>query len=101
MWAQVDAAKVRGTVDSLLACLAQDDPGLLCPLAATLITPTRVTAEHYISDLHSLTADSQDPNPNIKSNVERFVWNFLALRMASGPAKNADGRLCSRYATCM
>ncbi|KAK9823947.1 hypothetical protein WJX72_006597 [[Myrmecia] bisecta] len=88
---QVDAVKVRSTVDSLIACLVKADPGLTCPLSLSLILPTRVQAEHYISDMHSLTADSQDPNPNIKSNIERFVWNFLALRTSSGPAKNADG----------
>ena len=27
----------------------------------------------------------------LKKDVERFLWNFLALRTSSGPAVGADG----------
>lgn len=33
----------------------------------------------------------QDPSLVLKKDMERFLWNFLALRTSSGPAVGADG----------
>lgn len=33
----------------------------------------------------------QDPSLVLKKDVERFLWNFMALRTSSGPAVGADG----------
>ena len=33
----------------------------------------------------------QDPSLVLKKDVERFLWNFLALRTSSGPAVDVDG----------
>ena len=39
----------------------------------------------------SPAVDLQDPSLFLKKDVERFLWNFLALRTSSGPAVAADG----------
>ena len=39
---------------------------------------------HYIGTLPALGQDGQDPNPFLKKDVERFLWNFLAARTAMG-----------------
>ncbi len=34
---------------------------------------------------------TQDPSLVLEKDVERFLWNFLALRTSSGPTVGADG----------
>ncbi len=66
------------------------DAGLECPLAKQLISATQATPEHYLTVLRSPTKDDQDPDPAAKSNMERFLWNFLALRTSLGPGRRKD-----------
>ena len=33
----------------------------------------------------------KDPDVYVKNDLSRFIWNFLALRTASGPARLASG----------
>lgn len=62
--------------------------GLECPLATRLISATQKNPEHYLTVLRSPTKDDQDPDPAAKSNLERFLWNFLALRTSVGPGSS-------------
>ena len=82
---QVNTTALAGVVDELISCLMTADPGLTCPLAARLMTATG-PAEHYIGVLRSPTRDSQDPDPAVKGNLARFLWNFLADRTAEVPS---------------
>ena len=43
----------------------------------------------------------QDPSLFLKKDVERFLWNFLALRTSSGPAVGADGKTAKPDPHCM
>ena len=72
---------MRETVEALLDCLVRPEPGLTACNAAAGIS-VFAPAEHYVSVLRTLTADDQDPNPYIKNNVARFLWNFLATATA-------------------
>ncbi|CAL5224917.1 g7683 [Coccomyxa viridis] len=89
---KVRSEAVRATVESLMDCLLKS--GLTCGLAGSLISPvSRGEPAHYISTLYQLGQDSQDPSLVLKKDMERFLWNFLALRTSSGPAVGADGML--------
>ena len=110
----MDEAAVEATVQTCLACLSPGGPGLACPLAQRLITAVEPGAPHYIGVLHTLTEDSQvwdlvkvtestrdllyvskhmqDPNLLVKSDLARFLFNFLALRLSIGPANLASGK---------
>eukprot|EP00884_Botryococcus_braunii_P020474 jgi/Botrbrau1/710/Bobra.160_2s0033.1 len=89
---KVDENEVAATVEELVACLVKEQPGLGCGLARSLTTVLAPSASsHYIGILFSLTEDSQEPDQAIKSDVARFLWNFLALRTAAGPGKLAGG----------
>ncbi|KAK9827925.1 hypothetical protein WJX74_009599 [Apatococcus lobatus] len=59
--------------------------GLDCPLARGSSAQPRNSPEHYLTVLRSPSADDQDPDPAAKSNLEQFLWNFLALRSTLGP----------------
>src|SRR5579875_3820451 len=76
-----------------LKCLQDTSVGFLRHLAPSLqglMNPVSAgEPAHYISTLPLLGQDAQDPSPFLKKDVERFLWNFLAARTASGPA--ADG----------
>lgn len=37
-----------------------------------------------------MRSEPQEPDQAIKSDMARFLWNFLALRTASGPGQLAD-----------
>ena len=41
----------------------------------------------------------QDPSLYLKKDVERFLWNFLALRTSSGQAAAAQGMKSARCST--
>lgn len=72
---------IAATVEELISCLVAAEPGLSCPLASSLMSGFG-PAEHYISVLRSPTRDSQDPDPAVKGNMARFLWNYLASRTA-------------------
>lgn len=102
--AQVDAAAVQATVAMLAACLLRSDPGLACPLARNLTAVAGdPAAPRYVGILRTLAADAQDPDARVMGDVARLLWNFLALRTASGPARLASGaRLqCAPHLPCM
>ncbi|DBA69331.1 TPA: hypothetical protein ACH3X2_012908 [Trebouxia sp. C0005] len=88
---KVDEAAVHATVTQLIDCLLRDTPGLQCPLGQRFLGSRNAdTVEHYISVLSSLTKDSQEPLPGVKSSVELFIWNFLALSLSRGLASDTD-----------
>mmetsp|Transcript_29393 Transcript_29393/g.82895 ORF Transcript_29393/g.82895 Transcript_29393/m.82895 type:complete len:204 (-) Transcript_29393:473-1084(-) len=45
---------------------------------------------HYVGPLRQLTADSQDPQPAVKGNLERFLWNFLAERTGTNTSARCE-----------
>ena len=57
-------------------------------MATRLISATQENPEHYLTVLRSPTKDDQDLDPAAKSNLERFLWNFLALRTSVGPGSS-------------
>ena len=71
-----------GHLGWLSEALVSPPQGLMNPVSAG-------EPAHYISTLPFLGQDAQDPSPFLKKDIERFLWNFLAARTASGPA--ADG----------
>ena len=74
---------------------------MTCPLAKRLISATQQVPEHYLTVLRSPTKDDQDPDPAAKSNMERFLWNFLALRTAIGPGSRNDSAGVGRSPSCL
>ena len=79
-----------------VATTGQCAAGLQCPLAQQLFAPEPPeTVSHYISDLKSLTKDSQEPNSGVKSATERFIWEFLAQATAK-TAQQAAGTPAQR-----
>ena len=68
-------------VADLVACLVAGAPGLTCPLAAAVMSAFG-PAERYIGVLRSPTRNSQDPDPAVKGNLARFLWNHLASMTA-------------------
>jgi nicastrin len=81
---------LRESVAALAGCLMTDSPGLRCPLAQALMTAAgggRVP--HYVGILNTVTADPQDADPAVKSDVERFIWNYLAV--ATSPDGGGPG----------
>ena len=88
-------------VADLVACIVDDEPGLTCPLAAGLVSAFG-PAERYVGVLRSPSRDSQDPDPAVKGNLARFLWNHMAsvtarvrealafLRDANTPLAAAD-----------
>ena len=48
----------------------------------------------------SMAVRIQDPSLVLKKDVERFLWNFLALRTSSGSAVGADGEICYAQVSC-
>lgn len=79
---QVNTTAVVALVKSLIGCLLRPFPGLQCDLIRDSISAYGPAAERYISVQQPLTQDSQNPDPNSKSNLERFLLNFLAQRTA-------------------
>jgi hypothetical protein len=77
----VDEAAVTETVRALLACLVDWAPGGL-PACSLSGVSAFGAAERYVGVLHSLTSDDQDPDAYVKSNVARFLWDYLANRTA-------------------
>ncbi|CAL8470795.1 g10337 [Coccomyxa elongata] len=108
---KVTRTAVHATVAALVECLLMREPGLGCQLADRLISPvSRGEPMHYISTLPFLGQDSQDPSLALKKDVERFLWNFLASRTASGPVGGSSGkqggcdfssRRCAEGAVCV
>jgi len=73
----VNTSAVTARVADLVACIVEDEPGLLCPLAAGLMSAFG-PAERYVGVLRSPSRDSQDPDPAVKGNLARFLWNHMA-----------------------
>ena len=85
---------MRSQVAQLAACLLQPLPGLQCPLAQRLVSPTQGEAvAHYIGDLRTLSEHSQQPEG--KSSTARFIWgmlaNFTGLASPGGSLHSDEG----------
>lgn len=106
----VDDSKAQNMTNMLVDCLVKSTPSLHCSLAQQLISlqsqsiTSTGQAEHYISTLSTLSEDPQDPDPNAKSNLERFIYNFLALESAIGePVGDGcdnKGKKCNEGLVC-
>lgn len=53
---------------------------------------TEWISENFLWALEWCSQCVQDPSLYLKKDVERFLWNFLALRTSSGLAAAADGK---------
>ena len=95
--AQVNASAVAARVADLVACLVADEPGLTCPLAAGLMSAFG-PAERYVGVLRSPSRDSQNPDPAVKGNLARFLWNHMAsvsARVRDTPASWFPADTCA------
>ena len=80
--AGMNASDVNATVFGLSACLLSADPGMQCPMVQQGLDSTLGDVSLYSS---VLAFGQKNPNKNLqatsgKSDVELFVWNFLATR---------------------
>lgn len=87
---QINPRAVNQTVSQLSDCLLASNMGMTCALARDLITASGAPLQHYIGVLNTLTSDPQDPDPAVKSDLPRFLWNFLAnaTAVSQGPYSN-------------
>eukprot|EP00850_Spirogloea_muscicola_P001661 SM000006S19426 [mRNA] locus=s6:627517:632413:- [translate_table: standard] len=76
-------------VEELLQCFLTSDPGLLCPLVASYITPSSTRASQYSGVF--LGAPSQDPDPAYIHDTIRFAYNFLANKTSAAALGMHDG----------
>ena len=92
---QVNSSAVAARVAELVACIVADEPGLTCPLAAGLMSAFG-PAERYVGVLRSPSrpGDSQDPDPAVKGNLPRFLWNYMASTAAQVGPRCACIRVC-------
>ncbi|KAL4433984.1 hypothetical protein ABPG75_000425 [Micractinium tetrahymenae] len=87
----VNYTAVQATVQELMQCLMNATRGLGCPIAEAMMTPVNPGhLSHYIGILRSLTADPQTPDANMKSDYERFLWNWLAFATRPKPPSNSS-----------
>ncbi|KAL4441829.1 hypothetical protein ABPG77_003745 [Micractinium sp. CCAP 211/92] len=87
----VNYTAVQASVQGLMQCLMNTTQGLGCPFAQAMMTPvSQGHLSHYIGILRSLTADPQTPDANIKSDYERFLWNWLAFATRPKPPGNSS-----------
>jgi nicastrin len=107
----VNETFVLETVEELSGCLMTSNPGLYCSLSTDVITPAYgPVPSHYVGILRWPTSDPQNPDPNSKKDVERFIWNYLAFATSGTDPRinnnenkgDADGDgdvvvLCSPY----
>ncbi len=76
----------------LAQCLLRGEPGLACPLARALTAlPADPAAPAYVGILRPVAGDEAEPDVRAVAGVARFVWNFLAVHTAAGPARLASG----------
>jgi nicastrin len=86
----LNRTRLRATVAALAACLgdrAGAGEGLRCPLAGAVLAPEAAGAgapPAYVGILRAPPLDAQRPDD--KSDLQRFVWGFLAAAAAAAPA---------------
>ncbi|CAI5968693.1 unnamed protein product [Closterium sp. NIES-65] len=90
-------------ISNLVLCLLSPSPGLLCPLASSLLTPRDPAPSHYagvflgvppsISPSSSSPPSSAASSPPLDTlaDTPRFVWNFLAKTTAVKPRGREEG----------
>eukprot|EP00210_Caulerpa_lentillifera_P002616 g2503.t1 len=93
---QVNEDTVKQIITSLIGCLVKKQPGLQCELAQELMSvkpqsSSEITAaDHYISVLGSVDSNVQDADINTKSNMERFVFNYMGARLGAINSTECD-----------
>ena len=88
----MNSTAVSQTVTALVDCLIRHSPGLECPLAqAYTARAGPAWQSRYIGVMRTLTCSDQEPDPNVKSDASRLVWNFLVAATSAGPATLANG----------
>eukprot|EP00873_Tetraselmis_striata_P019094 jgi/Tetstr1/439358/TSEL_027793.t1 len=89
---QVNATFAREMAAELVGCLLQRSPGLACPLVTDLISvsATYNPLPHYRHVLRTTTKHPQDPQPYVKQNMDRFLWNFLAQQTGTNTSKRCE-----------
>jgi len=92
-------------VEELIGCLLRHSPGMQCDMVTDLMTAGSRTAQHYVGIMSSIPSQLQSAND--KSDVERFVWNFLGNRtglLATDPNHKGGGVeapvACTKQSQC-
>ncbi|KAL3698397.1 hypothetical protein R1sor_012473 [Riccia sorocarpa] len=76
---QLQAIDVNSSlVNDLVDCLLAQNPGMVCDLVKSLITPVQKYANHYVGVF--LGEPTSTPYLENVDDTSRFVWNFLASR---------------------
>lgn len=77
----VNTTALEYYVKSLVECLVAPEPGLSCDLASRLMTPSAGPAQrsNYVGILRTVRQDPQTPDPNVQSDVERFLFSYMAF----------------------
>lgn len=100
----VNTTWARELAEELEECLLRAEPGFACPLALSLMSSqaTYNPLPHYVGVLYRTTEDPQDPQPSVKSNKERFLWNLLAQYTGSNTTTRCepDFKYYKPFAVC-
>ncbi|CAI5482479.1 unnamed protein product [Closterium sp. Yama58-4] len=91
-------------ISNLILCLLSPSPGLLCPLASSLLTPRDPAPSHYAgvflgvppsvspsSSSPPSSSSASSPPLYTLADTPRFVWNFLAKTTAVKPRQGEEG----------
>ncbi|CAI7783637.1 unnamed protein product [Closterium sp. NIES-54] len=99
----LQASVSTSLISNLVLCLLSPSPGLLCPLASSLLTPRDSAPSHYAGVFlgvpRSSSPASSPPSSSAASSpplytladTPRFVWNFLAKTTAAKPRGGEEG----------
>ena len=81
---EIDMAALEKRIKSLIECIVSTDFRLDCPLAKRIMNSPQISSKrsNYIGILRSLPQDPQVPNLELHSNIERFIFNYLAFSTA-------------------
>eukprot|EP01026_Neomeris_dumetosa_P044175 TRINITY_DN3717_c0_g1_i1.p1 TRINITY_DN3717_c0_g1~~TRINITY_DN3717_c0_g1_i1.p1 ORF type:complete len:314 (+),score=46.61 TRINITY_DN3717_c0_g1_i1:68-1009(+) len=104
----IDNSTMTEVVEDLYQCFFQR---FGCHIASQLMTPNpqRSWVETTVLELRSVTKDDDNQDINIKRNIERFVYNFLANRTGVDPKETetvrcdptSEGQICPPGSVCV
>ena len=90
--AAVEDTSVASTTAELVECLVDKNIGFQCPLARRLFSASEKFPSRYVGVIPGLLDNTQHPLG--KSDMQRFVWNFLGNATAEANSSRAS---CAGY----
>lgn len=88
----VNGSAAREMAAELVGCLLRTLPGLACDLVTGLmsVSTSYNPLPHYRHVLRTTTKDPQDPQPYVKHNLDRFLWNYLAQQTGTNTSRRCQ-----------